>query len=91
MSFDWDLATWIVNVGALIGLISGMARSWLTAGGKMRTVYWLMIWMGSCNVVTNVAVLYKQPEMIGLFSYMLLSAWSVAMGVKGLMRLGSEG
>ncbi len=81
----------IVNVGAAIVCVAGVTRSWLTAKGNLRPVYWLMIVMSLASGMSNFALLSRNPEFWGLWGYQVLVFWSFIMGIKGLVRLRSEG
>ncbi len=86
-----EITVTIVNVGATIVCVAGVTRSWLLAKGNLRPVYWLMIVMGLANGMANFALLHRNPEFWGLWGYQILVFWSLIMGIKGLVRLRSEG
>jgi hypothetical protein len=82
---DW--ANWLTVIQVSIVLY----KQWITAAGHLRLMYWLMIVAGSLGFVSHTMMVVVAPEVWGLLSTLALMFWSVAMGVKGLLRMNTEG
>jgi hypothetical protein len=83
------LADW-ANTLVVIQVAIVLYKQWITSQGKLYLMYWLMIVAGALGFVSHTMLVMVSPEVWGLLSTLALMFWSVAMGVKGLMRLSVE-
>ena len=81
---DWANGLTIFQVGLII------YKQWITAAGRIRLMYWLMIWGGGLGFISHSMMVIIEPRIWGLLSTLLLMLWSVLMGIKGLWRLNRE-
>ena len=81
-----DLADW-ANSLVVIQVVIVLYKQWITAQGKLRLMYWLMIVAGSLGFVSHALMVIVSPEVWGLLATLVLMFWSVAMGIKGLVRI----
>ena len=85
-----DLATW-ANFLTVTQVCLVLYKQWITASGHYRLMYWLMIVAGALGLVSHSMMAYLSPQVaIGLLSTLSLMLWSMAMGIKGLLRLHRE-
>lgn len=84
-----DLAFW-ANWLTITQVSIILYKQWITAQGKLRLMYWLMIIGGGLGFISHGMMVAVAPEVWGLLSTLSLMFWSVAMGIKGLMRLNLE-
>lgn len=78
---DWGNYLTVLQVSIVV------YKQWITASGKLRLMYWLMIVAGSLGAVSSTLLALAAPEVWGILSTLVIMFWSIAMGVKGLMRL----
>jgi len=81
-----DLAFW-ANWLTIVQVSIILYKQWITAAGKLRLMYWLMIAGGGLGFISHTLLVVVSPEVWGLLSTLTLMFWSVAMGIKGLRRL----
>jgi hypothetical protein len=81
---DWGNYLTIIQVSIVV------YKQWITASGKLRLMYWLMIVAGGLGAVSTTLLALAAPEVWGLLSTLVIMFWSMAMGVKGLMRLSVD-
>ena len=65
-------------------------KQWITAQGRLRLMYWLMIVTGVLGFISNTMLVIVSPEVWGLLATLALMFWSAAMGAKGLLRLSED-
>ena len=81
---DWANSLVVIQVAIVL------YKQWITAQGKLYLMYWMMIIAGTLGFVSHTMMVIVSPEVWGLLATLVLMFWSVAMGVKGLMRLSAE-
>lgn len=84
-----DIALW-ANWLVIVQVSVVLYKQWITAAGRLRLMYWLMIVGGSLGFISHTMLVIAAPEVWGLLSTLTLMFWSVAMGIKGLRRLNHE-
>lgn len=78
---DWGNYLTLLQVSIIV------YKQWITSQGKLRLMYWLMIIGGGLGAISHTLLALAAPEVWGILSTLVLMFWSVAMGIKGLMRL----
>jgi hypothetical protein len=81
---DWGNYLTVLQVSIVV------YKQWITASGKLRLMYWLMIVAGALGAVSSTLLALAAPEVWGILSTLVIMFWSMAMGVKGLMRLSVD-
>ena len=84
-----DIALW-ANWLIILQVCIILYKQWITAAGRLRLMYWLMIVGGGLGLVSHTMLVIAAPEVWGLLSTLTLMFWSVVMGIKGLRRLNRE-
>ena len=85
-----SLADW-ANFLTVCNVCLVLYKQWITADGKYRLMYWLMVAAGSLGLVSQSLMAWVATDIaIGLLSTLSLMFWSIVMGVKGLRRLNAE-
>jgi hypothetical protein len=78
---DWGNYLTVLQVSIVV------YKQWITAAGRLKLMYWLMIVAGGLGAVSHTLLALAAPEVWGILSTLVLMFWSVVMGIKGLMRL----
>jgi hypothetical protein len=81
---DWANSLVVIQVAIVL------YKQWITSQGRLYLMYWLMIVAGTLGFASHTMLVVVSPEVWGLLATLALMFWSVAMGVKGLMRLSAE-
>ncbi len=85
-----SLANW-ANFLTVFQVCLVLYKQWITADGKYRLMYWLMVAAGLLGLVSHSMMAWVATDIaIGLLSTLTLMFWSVVMGIKGLVRLNHE-
>ena len=84
-----DLADW-ANSLVVTQVVIVLYKQWVTSQGRLRLMYWLMIVTGSLGFLSHSMMVIVSPEVWGLLATLVLMFWSVAMGIKGLVRINAD-
>lgn len=60
---------------------------WAISAGKLRLAYWLMVASGILHTGLATMVGMHDPSQRSMLAFIGLHLWTLAMGVKGLLRL----
>jgi len=86
----WSWDTIIVNSAVTLVFIGGLARNWFVQRGRLRQVYWLMIFMSLCSIILNCTIALEKPSYSGLYLFNILTIHSLWSATRGLIRLNNQ-